>query len=76
MKYTLHAVKNCRYCHGSGTVYDTVDYGSTTAQMSSDCDCAFDQLPESFDDLTDDYEIIPVYEMAEETERVDDYDGD
>jgi hypothetical protein len=29
----------CKQCHGSGVVYDTVDYGSTTVQMPSVCEC-------------------------------------
>lgn len=32
----------CKFCRGTGVVYDTVDYGSTTAQMESPCECATD----------------------------------
>ena len=49
---------NCKFCHGSGTVYDIVDYGSTTASMPSDCGCVDEQLPEDFDYLTDEVEIV------------------
>ena len=38
-----HADPHCPYCHGSGTVYDSVDYGSTTVQMPSTCDCVEDE---------------------------------
>ena len=37
-----HADPHCGYCHGTGTVYDSVDYGSTTVQMPSTCDCVED----------------------------------
>ncbi len=29
----------CPMCHGTGVVYDTVDYGSTTTQLPSVCEC-------------------------------------
>lgn len=29
----------CRVCGGEGVVYDSVDYGSTTAQLPSECEC-------------------------------------
>lgn len=32
----------CPLCHGSGVVYDSVDYGSTTVQMPSMCECVDD----------------------------------
>ena len=38
----LKADKNCKFCHGSGTVYDWVPYGSTNVSMPSDCECVFD----------------------------------
>lgn len=37
-----YADPTCRQCRGTGVVWDTVDYGSTTAQMESPCDCAVD----------------------------------
>lgn len=30
---------DCTICHGTGIVYDSVDYGSITVQMPSDCEC-------------------------------------
>lgn len=39
-----YADPTCKACHGSGVVYDTVDYGSTTAQWESPCDCQIDYL--------------------------------
>lgn len=29
----------CTACYGTGTVYDSVDYGSTTVMMPSICEC-------------------------------------
>ena len=37
-----HADPTCKFCRGTGVVYDTVDYGSTTAQMPSTCECVED----------------------------------
>lgn len=34
---------DCEFCHGTGTVEDWVDYGSTSISMSSDCDCVNDR---------------------------------
>ena len=33
---------HCEFCNGSGTVYDMVDYGSTTVSMPSQCECVED----------------------------------
>ena len=30
---------NCEFCHGEGTVYDSVTYGSTNWGMPSTCEC-------------------------------------
>ena len=38
---------DCEYCHGEGTVYDTVDYGSTTAQLPNFCNCVEEQANEN-----------------------------
>lgn len=38
--------KNCKACHGTGLVYDIVDWGATTAQMDSLCDCVLEQIEE------------------------------
>jgi hypothetical protein len=47
----------CKSCHGSGTIYDTVDYGLTTAQLSSFCGCVEEQIPEDYDgEIEIDYE--------------------
>jgi hypothetical protein len=55
---------DCPHCHGWGTVYDTVDYGSTTAQLPSFCGCVEDQT----DDDTDEIELVfdPIKEGVEE----------
>ena len=34
-----YADPQCEFCGGTGVVSDTVDYGSTTAQMESPCEC-------------------------------------
>jgi hypothetical protein len=54
MKQFIKPDPNCALCHGNGEVYDTVDYGSTTAQLPSFCDCVEMQALED----TDDIEII------------------
>jgi hypothetical protein len=41
----------CKYCHGTGMVYDIVDYGSTTARLPSYCSCVEDQADEDADDI-------------------------
>ena len=41
-----HANPRCEYCHGTGIVYDMVDYGSTTVQMPSTCECVEDGVSE------------------------------
>lgn len=40
---------NCKYCNGTGEVWDVVDYGSTTASFPSLCSCVEDQIPEEWD---------------------------
>jgi len=57
--YKITANEDCHYCHGSGTVYDSVPYGSTTADMPSTCGCVEEQVPEEFNDFTDEIEVIP-----------------
>jgi hypothetical protein len=57
--YTITPEPACPYCHGSGTVYDTVDYGSTTAQLESWCNCVEVQIPGDYDDRIDEIEIAP-----------------
>ena len=39
-----YADPKCRQCRGTGVVSDAVDYGSTTAQLESPCECAVDYL--------------------------------
>jgi hypothetical protein len=41
--------KNCKWCCGSGIVYDSVPYGSTSADLDSCCECIEEQVPEDFD---------------------------
>jgi len=42
---------DCKWCYGDGVVYDTVDYGSTTAQLPSYCNCVEEQADEDTDDI-------------------------
>jgi len=30
---------DCPYCYGTGTVYDSVPYGSTNVPMDTECEC-------------------------------------
>ena len=56
--YKITPNPNCPFCHGTGTVYDNVPYGSTTASMPGDCNCVDEQLPEEFDCQFDEVEIV------------------
>ena len=38
---------NCEFCHGEGTVYDSVPYGSTNVLMPSHCECVEIQANEA-----------------------------
>lgn len=49
---TIIPSKECKSCHGTGTVTDFVPWGATTTAMDSFCDCVLDQVPDS-----EDYEI-------------------
>lgn len=53
---------NCKWCRGSGIVYDSVSYGSTTAQLPSTCECVEAQVPEDYDGEIE----IDLSEMKEE----------
>jgi len=61
MIYTIHAKSDCQFCHGSGTVYDSVPWGMGSTLMPNSCDCALDNLPDDFDDENDDFIIEPAY---------------
>lgn len=37
---------DCKFCRGTGTVTDWVDYGSTRVPMETPCDCATGDYPE------------------------------
>ena len=64
IKQQIKPNPECSQCHGWGTVYDTVDYGSTTAQLPSFCACVEEQADED----TDEIELIlePIKEGVEE----------
>ncbi len=42
---------DCPDCFGTGEVYDTVPYGSTTAQLPSFCSCVEEQADEDTDEI-------------------------
>ena len=50
-KEYIKPVPDCEFCHGEGTVYDPVDYGSTTVQMSSFCNCVEEQADENTEEI-------------------------
>lgn len=58
MIYKIIPVAGCKDCHGTGEVADWVDYGSTTVPMYSTCWCVDDQLPEEFDCMHDEIELV------------------
>lgn len=70
MIYKITPLADCRYCHGSGIVYDIVPYGSTTASMPSDCGCIWEQVP-YFNDDEDDIEIVQLQIIARDGPEFD-----
>lgn len=54
---TLYAKPDCPRCDGTGTIYNIVPYGSTTATETLDCDCPFEELDEELLDAIDAGEI-------------------
>lgn len=57
--FRITARRECKFCHGSGTVTDYVDYGSTVVGMNSDCDaCVEAGWPDGADDDAE-YELVP-----------------
>ena len=52
--------RDCRFCHGTGTVTDWVDYGSTVIPMPSLCDCVLEQVKSDSSDI----EIVLEEEVA------------
>jgi len=75
MRLQFKADPNCKFCHGSGTVVDRVPYGSTTAEMTSECECAVgllssDQYNLYFADIdSGDYDVIPADEYLQRFEN-------
>jgi hypothetical protein len=41
----MKANPKCTSCHGTGTVYDSVPYGSYNIGMPSQCDCVVEPCP-------------------------------
>lgn len=48
-KVYLKPNPSCKACRGTGEVSDIVDWGATTTQMMSLCDCVTDQVPEDYE---------------------------
>lgn len=57
MIYKITAKSDCKGCHGTGTCYDIVDWGSESVQMQSICECVVEQLPDDFDDFCDEIDV-------------------
>lgn len=54
--------QNCEFCRGSGEIFDSVDYGSTTAQLPSFCGCVEEQVAEEYED----WDIVLVFPDKED----------
>ncbi len=74
--YKVTPLASCKFCRGSGTVYDIVDWGSTTASMPSDCECIDEQLPEEFDYLVDEVEIVEAGEQGKKRPELPEFEYD
>lgn len=59
--YQITPISNCKVCHGTGLVTEYHPYGSTVAAEYLTCDCVLEQLPEDFDDYTDEVDITAEY---------------
>jgi hypothetical protein len=49
---------DCKNCLGTGIVYDIVDYGSTTARLSSFCNCVEAQIGDELMDEDIEIELV------------------
>jgi len=54
VKIILSAKGDCKACRGEGTVYDSVPYGMGSTRMPSDCECAYEKVPEEIMRLIED----------------------
>ena len=43
--------KDCKACHGTGIVSDSVPWGSTTASLDSYCDCVLEQVEDDAQEI-------------------------
>ena len=59
MKQFVKPDPDCKLCRGTGEVFDSVDYGSTTASLPSFCDCVEMQVA--------DYEDIDIVLVLDDT---------
>lgn len=47
MKLELYPDPDCKFCHGTGEVYDWIGDGAFKVSMPSDCDCVTSQIPDT-----------------------------
>lgn len=50
-KQTIVPPPDCRWCQGTGLVYDSVPYGSGGAMLPSFCGCVEEQADEDTDEI-------------------------
>ena len=64
----LKAKADCKNCHGSGVVYDSVPmpFGHGNCLMPSDCECCFEDLPDDVIKRIDDGEDYEILEASDE----------
>lgn len=65
-KQIIIADANCKQCHGIGTVYDSVPWGSTYTLMPSYCSCIEEQIADDAEEI----EVVPAF--TEEKAMVND----
>ena len=56
--YKISPIDGCQFCRGTGTVTEYHPWGNTTAAEYLICDCVIEQLPEEYDDRTDEIDVI------------------
>lgn len=72
MRYIVEAKENCHYCGGSGFVTDWVPYGSTNVPMETECGCVEDNLPDDFDDDSDEvFSVVRAGTLSGKYETMD-----
>lgn len=59
----ISAKPDCGACHGTGEVYDSVNWWGATVSMPSTCNCVEEQIPEDAPDNVS-IQIVPSPETA------------